>query len=274
MSIISIDPSKCKRDGICVATCPMGLIEMTDQEAYPTPIAVAEKLCINCGHCVAVCPQGALSLKTMKPKDCVPISKDLFPSSEAAKHLLTARRSIRRYTNQPVERKILAEMIDTARYAPSGHNVRPVDWLVIDDTNEVNRLAAMVIDWMRFCIKEKPEMAKPLHMDLVVAAWEKGEDKVCRSAPHVIVTHAPGAMGVAQSSCTIALTYLELTAFSMGLGACWAGYFSLAANFYPPMTKALNLPEGHQCFGAMMVGYPKYRYHRIPLRNEAVITWR
>ena len=26
-------------------------------------------------------------------------------------------------------------------------------------------------------------------------------------------------------------------------------------------------------FGAMMLGYPKYRYKRLPTRNEPVITW-
>lgn len=30
MGIFNIDTTKCKRDGICVATCPMGLIQMTD----------------------------------------------------------------------------------------------------------------------------------------------------------------------------------------------------------------------------------------------------
>jgi len=36
----------------------------------------------------------------------------------------------------------------------------------------------------------------------------------------------------------------------------------------------LALPEGHVPFGAMMVGRPKYRYQRLPLRNEPQITWR
>jgi nitroreductase len=36
-------------------------------------------------------------------------------------------------------------------------------------------------------------------------------------------------------ACAIALTYLELATYSLGLGACWAGYFSAAAAFYPPM---------------------------------------
>ena len=37
---------------------------------------------------------------------------------------------------------------------------------------------------------------------------------------------------------------------------------------------ALALPAGHQCFGAMMVGYPQHRYHRLPTRKTPNITWR
>jgi nitroreductase len=81
-------------------------------------------------------------------------------------------------------------------------------------------------------------------------------------------------MPISQSSCFIALTYLELAAPSLGLGTCWAGYFTAAANFYPPLQKALDLPQGHLPYGATMIGYPKYSYQRIPPRNKPEISWR
>jgi len=40
------------------------------------------------------------------------------------------------------------------------------------------------------------------------------------------------------------------------------------------MKEALQLPEEHQTFGAMMVGYPRHRFRRIPLRNKPTIIWR
>jgi len=45
------------------------------------------------------------------------------------------------------------------------------------------------------------------------------------------------------------------------------------ATGFPPMQKALALPEGHVAGGCMMLGYPKYRYQRVPVRKPAVITW-
>lgn len=274
MSLFTIDREKCKRDGVCAQECPLGIIAMHGENGFPSSVKGAESLCINCGHCMAVCPKGALSLKTMSPVDCTPVPGDGFVSPEQAAGFLRSRRSIRTYLEKAVERGLIQGLIDIASYAPSGHNAQPVSWLVIEDRSEVLRLSGYVVDWMRYMIKEKPEMAAPLHLDLVVGSWERGEDRICRGAPHVILAYAPESLPTAPSACTIALTYLELAAYSMGLGACWAGYFNVAAMFYPPMKQALNLPQGYQCYGAMMIGYPKYRYRRIPLRNKPSITWR
>jgi hypothetical protein len=35
----------------------------------------------------------------------------------------------------------------------------------------------------------------------------------------------------------------------------------------------MALPEGHQCFGAVMLGYPQYKYDRIPKRKAPQVTW-
>lgn len=273
-NLFEIDTEKCKRDGICAAVCPLKLITISEEDKLPLPIDKAEKQCVRCGHCVTACPYGALTLNVMKPEECAPFDAELLPSAEQARAFLISRRSIRAYKKQSVEREILADLIDIARYAPTAVNIQPVKWLVIEDADEVHRLAGMVVDWMRKVIIEDPQLAKGLGMKRFVADWEAGEDRICRGAPHLIITHANGAIAASQSSCTIALTYLELAAFSKGLGACWAGFFHRAATLYPPIMQALNLPEGHQVFGAMMVGHPKYRYYRIPQRKPAAVTWR
>jgi nitroreductase len=90
----------------------------------------------------------------------------------------------------------------------------------------------------------------------------------------MIVVHAQMEERTAPAACTLALAYLELAAPSFGLGACWAGHFNAAANSWPPMQEALGLPHKDISFGAMMVGYPKFKYQRLPLRKEAAITWR
>ncbi len=274
MPLFAADKEKCEQDGLCVAECPVGIMEFKDKNQVPTPTDDADELCINCGHCVAVCPHGAMSHKNMTPEQCPPVRRDWLLNPEQVEHFLRSRRSIRTYKEQPVEREVLTKLIEIARFAPSGHNLQPVRWLVFYNGKEVRRLAGLVIDWMGDLLEKGTPLAKALHMDRVVAAWESGVDRICRGAPHVIVVHAPKEERTAPPACTIALAYLELAAPSFGLGACWAGYFHAAANLWPPMREALDLPTKHTPFGAMMIGHPKYNYQRLPLRNEPHIIWR
>jgi len=274
MSLFTVDKGKCRKDGICAAVCPAWIIELKNSSETPTPIDDAETLCINCGHCVVACPHGALSHRAMTPEQCAPLVRELQPDSEQVRQFLSSRRSIRTYQDKAVERSLLTRIVDIVRLAPSGINSQPVEWLIIYDSKEVQRLAGCVIDWMRVMLKDRPQFAASLRMDRTVRGWESGKDSICRQAPHLFIAHGEKDNPMAASSCTIALTYLELVAHAFGLGACWAGYFDAAARFWPPMKKELGLPVGHVSFGAMMVGFPKFNYYRVPLRRETRITWR
>ena len=273
MPLFEVDPDKCNRDGICVDECPIKIIALKDKESVPQPVNGADQLCINCGHCVAVCPTGALSHQGMAPQDCPPVRKEWQLGPEQAEHFLRARRSIRTYKDKPVDRETLSRLIKIASCAPSAHNTQPVQWHVVHDTSVLHEQIGAVVDWMRYMIKEQPEMAGMMHLDMVVAAWEMGIDVVCRGAPHVIIAHGHKDNPMAPNACVIAMTYLELAAPALGLGSCWAGFYNTAAMYWPDMINALGLPEGHVSYGAAMIGYPKYKYHRMPLRNAPVVTW-
>lgn len=274
MNLLIVDQEKCEHDGICAEVCPAGIIEFKDRDAFPTLVHGGDKLCIRCGHCVAVCPHGAMSHANMKPEECPSVNDDWLFGPEQVEHFLRYRRSIRNYKKKQVEQEVVTKLINAARFAPSGHNRQPVRWLVIYERDNVQRMAGFVIDWMRHLIKEDSPLVAAMNLNRVVAFWERGNDPICRNAPHVIITYAHKDDVTAPTACTIALTYLELAASSFDLGACWAGYFNAAATFWPPMQVALGLPEKNINFGAMMVGYPKFKYHRLPLRNDAEIMWR
>ena len=268
-----VDETKCRRDGICAAVCPVEII-VPGGTSPPALTPGGEEQCISCGHCVAACPYGACSLDTMSSESCPPLRPEWQLSPEQAEHFLRARRSIRAFRDEPVDPGRLERLIRVARYAPSGHNGQPVRWLVIFGSGRVHELNGHVIDWMRALSGRKPEMARAMQLDRIVAAWDAGRDRVCRGAPHLVVTHARAGDATAPGACTLALAYLELAAPSFGLGCCWAGYLHMAALHWPPLQQALALPEGQAFNGAMMVGEPRYRYHRLPLRKEPDITWR
>ena len=274
MSLITVDASKCKQDGICVEVCPVKILEIKPDGTVPSVIFGSDDRCIRCGHCVAVCPHGALSHQDIPMDQCHPVRRNMEIGQEQAEYFLRSRRSIRTYKQTPVDKETLEKLINTARFAPSGRNCQPVKWLVIHDSREVSRFAGMVIDWMRYVQKESPTVAQSFYLSFVIDGWESGVDLICRNAPHLVIAYGDVTNSMAQSSCTIALTYLDLAAPSYGLGTCWAGFFHAAATLWPPLQKALALPENHVCYGAMMTGYPKYAYHRLPARNQADISWK
>ena len=273
MSLFTIDQDKCKRDGICVKDCPAQIIVLKEKGDFPLLIADGEELCINCGHCMAVCPHGAFRLKTMNPDDCELLQKDLFPEAIRLRQLLQARRSIRSYKKDVVTRELLEELIDTARYAPTGSNKQEVYWTVFEKSSEVKHLASLVIDFAKLMLPLTTDKDMAKNMERKITAWDSGKDLILRGAPHVIAVHSQKDLPFAEANCVIALTYLELYAYTKGLGTCWAGYLTAAANYHEPLTKAMAIPEGHKCFGVVMLGYPKYKYTRIPKRNAPVVTW-
>jgi nitroreductase/NAD-dependent dihydropyrimidine dehydrogenase PreA subunit len=273
VTLITIDQTKCNRDGICVAECPGRVIDMDGEGGFPKPAADFEDICLKCGHCVAVCPTGALTLDWLGPDACTAMKKEWRITPEQAEQWLCGRRSIRNYKEEPVPRQVLERLVAVACLAPSAKNRQPWHWVIIRDRKQVLRMAGMVIEWIRLVINGAPREAEEMGLPRVIEAWDEGYDRICRGAPHMIVAHADKNWPFSTEDCTLALSHLNLYAAAMGLGACWAGYFYKAINAYPPLFKALGLPDDHLAYGAMMIGYPKYKYRLIPRRNPPRVTW-
>lgn len=267
MSLITIDHNVCQRDGMCVAVCPLRLFEI-DSEGFPVARADADRKCIACGHCVAVCSHDAIRHGNLPLENMALASDGPSIPAPAMGAFLKSRRSIRVFRQEPVPDELIAEAIDTARWAPSAVNHQPVHWLVIRTPGEVRRLAGLVIDYLRQISAQEPRYAA------FVKLWEQGIDPVLRNAPHLVVVHAPDDWNWSAVDCAIALTQFELAAVASGVGTCWAGFLMRAANGHPPLKGALGIPDGHSVYGALMYGYPRFFYKRIPPRREARVEWK
>jgi nitroreductase/NAD-dependent dihydropyrimidine dehydrogenase PreA subunit len=273
MSLFTIDEEKCKKDGICAAECPFAIIDFQDNDKVPQPFDYSEAVCINCGHCVSVCPHEALTHKHLTPQDCLQIDKKFALNVEQAEHFLRSRRSIRNYKDKAVEKEKIAKLIHIASHAPSGHNAQPAIWQVVNGKGKVNELSALVIDWMKNVLKTQPDLGKMLHLDQITGAWEMDFDIISRRAPALILTNGGKTNPFADNACKIAMTFFDLAAPSLGLGSCWNGYFNMAAVSWEPLQKALGFEEGITNYGTMMLGYPKYKYYRMPNRNTPRVSW-
>lgn len=274
MKLFTIDESKCTRCNLCAIDCPRQIIQPSDKKSVPTVISGESEYCIDCGHCVAICPTGAFSLQSMKESECPEITKKLLPGAAQMEEFLKSRRSVRRFKDKKVSREELSELIDVARHAPTGSNKQMVEWTVFEESKKVHKLASLVVDWSKSLGGKIPDEKTAKKMARVGNIWDGGHDSILHGSPHLILVHAQENLLLVEADCAIAMTYLELYAASRGLGTCWAGYLHTAANSYAPLSEELNLPEGHKCFGAIMIGYPKYGYKLIPERKKAIINWK
>lgn len=257
---IALDPSRCTRCGRCVRICPCRVLTL-DESRLPQIPPSRRARCISCGHCTAICPALALSLNGMNPAELTPVSAEPLSALQRTM-LFKNRRSIRWYTSQPVSRQDLLEALDDARYAPSARNQQVVDWLVIDNPERLKSLALECAQALRDAGGTYASLA---------AAQARGDDVILRGAPCLVLAHAPRDAFFGSEDCTAAVTCLEFSLHSRGLGACWSGYVVAAAArktlHHLPLC-ATRLP-----FAGLMVGHPAQTYQRIPSRPPLRIDW-
>ena len=203
----------------------------------------------------------------------MPIKKELMLTPDHTEHFLRSRRSIQRYKDKPVPKEIFEKALSISCCAPTGSNRQTVRWLVLDKQADVQKVAAHVIDWMGYVAKNHPKIAQMMNMETLVAQWNEGKDRICRNAPQLVFAYASDAYGTGAADCHTTLAYLELALPRFDLGSCWAGYVNYAAGQWPPLAKELNFPEQHSCHGALMVGFPKFKYARAPQRNAPDIRY-
>ncbi len=269
-----VDKKTCKGDGRCVEICPIKILRMNEKDRVPEFIPGGEEICINCGHCFAFCPPGSIKLSTMDPAGSSRLDHSGLPDAAQVELFLKGRRSIRLYKDEEVKRESVEKLLDIARYAPSGINRQPVNWAVLMGKAKVRELVGLISQWMEELLAAKSPLAESLSFDRLVEPWKKGEDRICRGAGCIIVAYGVKDDPMVPQSCTIAAEYLELAAFGLGLGACWAGYVTMAVNMSQDVRKFVGLSPRAMAGAAMMVGYPKYRYSRIPSRNPARVIWK
>ena len=140
------------------------------------------------------------------------------------------RRSIRKYTKQPVSDDIIHEFLAAAMMAPSSGNAQP---------------------WHFVIIKERETL------DAIAVFHQHG--KMLRDAPIAILVCADPTLekyeGRWMLDCSAATQNLLLAAHAKGLGAVWIGIYP-GANRIDPMRELAALPEHIIPFSLISIGYP------------------
>jgi nitroreductase/NAD-dependent dihydropyrimidine dehydrogenase PreA subunit len=273
MTNIFINQDLCIKCNTCATVCVTGIIEKATVSGFPEVLESNVGNCIKCGHCEAFCAQKALTLNFLPGEKIIFAAQDGQIESRDLAIYMKKRRSIRHFSSKPVNKELIAGILDVARYAASGGNGQPVKWLVIYDTDSVKKIAGLTIEWMRSI----QHTAHPLaaYVPVILSQWDRRAEPICRNAPHLLFAHIPyNEKWYDPSEAVIAMTHVDIAAPSFGIGTCWAGFVQLAIAGYQPLRDFLDLPQGRVVACSMMFGYPVYKVTSIPRRNPVEVIWK
>ncbi|MEI6287282.1 MAG: nitroreductase family protein [Bacillota bacterium] len=174
--------------------------------------------------------------------------------------IIEQRRSVRKYSPQPLEREKIELLLAAAVQAPSGHNAQPWHFTVISNVALLDSLAGECKKYMA---------ASGIDWAVKMAALEQLH--IFYHAPAVIIVSAVADAPTPEEDTAAATQNIMLQAASMGLGSCWIGlawfYFKDKANY-----AQWGIPENCTVQQIMTVGYPQGASTK-PLRKPFSVNW-
>jgi nitroreductase len=111
-------------------------------------------------------------------------------------------------------------------------------------------------------------------MEGLADLYADGDDIILHEPPVLILFCADRVGGTfAGTNANLALHNAALAAEALGLGCFYTGFVVTACERDDSIAKLVGLPETHQIYGALAMGYPRLKYRKWPERNPANITW-
>lgn len=293
--MIHIDQDICKACGLCGKVCPRYIPKTIERERKKLTIVSPERadLCMGCGHCAAVCPEGAIEVDGLNPEEFGPVRKLEIPHEQLLS-FMEQRRSIRRYENKPVPRKILNRIIEAAHRSPTGTSLRTTGVIVIDKPVILEIFSNLVFELYekldkalgnpigRFIIKRKmgrrsltalQEFVMP-GMRWYIRLYREGRsDEIRRDCPALMLFHSPVSEPSCDENCIIAAMHAIFMAQVLGIGTCFNSLIPPACNRAPEIRNLLELPDDREIYACLTLGYPKYRFKRIIPRRLAEVRY-
>lgn len=286
----TVDEATCVGCGLCVTACPDGVFVLEDGKARP---GSGEFMgCIACGHCVAVCPGESITVagRGMTSDDAIELPPAFHrATADQLEALLQARRSIRRFGTQEIDRPTLDRILEMTATAPMGIPPHDVGVIVFHGRDRVQAFAEdacaafqsmgwffspVMLGLMRpFLGKEAyqamRDFVKPL-LEALVQKRKEGEDLFTYNAPAALLFHH-GPMAD-PADCHIATTYAMLAAESLGLGSCMLGT-TAGLNSAKSFKNKYGIPSKDKIGLALVLGYPAESFRRGVRRRLASVKF-
>ena len=292
--MIEFNSATCNSCGNCAVICPRFVFEHIERDGKPRTELASERIdvCIACGHCMALCATGSIRVDDLDPAAFRPVEPARVEPQELLR-LLENRRTIRRYKATPVAREVLDRVVQAARTAPTP-NSKGVGIIVIDRAEPAKELShhayALYEDLLkaskhpiaRHVIKHRVGAARLTAMRNFVFPglrwyinWYRAgrSDEIRRDAPALLLFHGCVTDPSVDESCFVAVTYAMLMAECLGLGSVINGLVAPACNRSPAARKLIGLPDDHEVYGALSLGYPLLKFKKTIPRAGGTVRY-
>lgn len=245
---IVIDKEKCIGCALCVNDCPNACICLKEGKAQ-----AGEAGCIECGHCYAICPQGAVRMTDYECED-EPVVPMTAIDSDTLLAAMKSRRTIRCFMSKEVEEDKIRKILEAGRYCPTGGNSQTVSYTILGSRQA--EAEEICVGIFRKGQKISAPFLKFLKRIKITDSY------FFKGAPLVIVVS-----GKNDVDASLASSYMEIMAESLGLGVLYSGFFKICASVSVKLRRILELPKGHKVVTCMVIGYPAVKYQRIVPRK-------
>lgn len=149
------------------------------------------------------------------------------------------RRSVRRYTGDPIPREDLEKIVDAGRLAASGNNRQPWDFIVVTDRAMIDRLK-------------------------VAAGW------MDKAGAIIAVVLDPSSRWWLEDG-SAAVENMLIASTALGYGSCWLEGYTLPRE--EEFKALLGVPEGKRLLTLVPFGVPAERPTVEKKSLEEVIHW-
>jgi len=152
------------------------------------------------------------------------------------------RRTIRRFQKKPISEEMLVKLVNAARLAPSGANIQPCEYIIVNNEQLVDKLFTC-LKWAGYIAPagNPPEGERPVSYIVVLI-------DVNRKKKGGEVDAAAG------------IENILLAAWEMGIGSCWLGSIDRKQ-----IKKLLRIPHHLKVDSLVALGYP----NELPVVEDA-----
>ena len=257
--MISINESLCVGCGACVRECPGYILDKTSSGKAAVN-ANREKGCIGCQHCVAVCPASAVEVDGVGAKDCLP--KGELPKEEQMFNLIRMRRSIRSWSDRPIDAQTIEKLKNVLNWTATGCNDHSLRFTFVTNPAVFDELKTKIYGFINRPVVNYLLRWKFRKFQGYFDAIKNGTDVIFRNAPAMVIASVPKSAPCALTDPVIALSNFDLYAQTLGLGTCWCGFAERIFKRYPKLVRGIEMPAGYRVGAVMLFGYPSAPYMR------------